>query len=311
MTIYRILSLDGGGLRGLITGRLLQRLNEQPAIAGWLSDADLFTGTSTGGILALGLAAGKTPAEICQLYKEKADKTFSDTAWDDLRDMGKTIGADYSNKNLRRELKKIFGAMTLDDIPKKVAITTFNLDNGAADPKARSWKPKIFHNYAGADSDGDVSAVNAALYTSAAPTYFPSVDGYIDGGVFANNPSIIALAQAISSSNLAHERAALEDIVMLSVGTGVSLKYIKGKRHDWGYAQWIRPLIDILMDGVSGISDYQARQLLAERYQRLQVVFDPDDAIAMDDIDQVDHMDEIASAVDLSEAEAWIRQYWL
>jgi patatin-like phospholipase/acyl hydrolase len=61
MAKYKILSLDGGGLRGLITARLLHRLNSHPSIAGWLADVDLYVGTSTGGILALGLAAGKSP----------------------------------------------------------------------------------------------------------------------------------------------------------------------------------------------------------------------------------------------------------
>lgn len=62
----------------------------------------------------------------------------------------------------------------------------------------RTWKPKIFHNFKGDDSDGDALIANVALYTSSAPTYLPSADGYIDGGVFANNPSVVALAQAIS-----------------------------------------------------------------------------------------------------------------
>lgn len=69
--MYKILSLDGGGLRGLITARLLQRLNAEQAIGGWLDRADLIVGTSTGGILALGLAEGKTAQQIADLYKTK------------------------------------------------------------------------------------------------------------------------------------------------------------------------------------------------------------------------------------------------
>ena len=322
MAKYRILCLDGGGLRGLITARLLARLNTHPQVAGWLSTVDLFAGTSTGGILALGLACGKTPEEICTVYKERGGVIFDDSIWDNLRDLGKTVGADYSCKGLKAELKAVFGDLKLRDIPRKVAIPTFDLDNEDVAAR-RTWKPKIFHNFQGADSDGQQLVASIALYTCSAPTYFPSADGYIDGGVYANNPSIVALAQAISRRNQAAERAALDEVVLLSLGTGVSLTYIKGQTLDWGYAQWAQPLINVLMDGVAGISDYQAQQLLDDRYHRLQIVFDPRETIPLDAVDKIDRMDEIARAYPLDtvppQANAnnpistvdWIRTVWL
>ena len=310
MSTYRILSLDGGGLRGLISARLLQRLSANPANDNWLDKADLITGTSTGGILALGLAHGIDPSAIGDLYLRSGGKIFDDSIWDDIRDLGKTVGADYSNRVLKRELKKIFGDTTLGQLGKKVAIPSFDLDNEAKDRSKRTWKPKIFHNFSGGDSDAKMRAADIALYTSAAPTYFPSADGYIDGGVFANNPSLVGLAQAISSRNTAAEQTALDDIVLLSVGTGVSLNYIRGKRLDWGYAQWATPLIDVLMDGVSGIADYQCAQLLGVRYQRLQIVFDAKEAIKLDDVKKLDRMEEIAMQHDLSEVEEWLAAHW-
>ena len=310
MAKYRILCLDGGGLRGLITARLLARLNTHPQVAGWLSTVDLFAGTSTGGILALGLACGKTPEEICTVYKERGGVIFDDSIWDNLRDLGKTVGADYSSKGLKAELKAVFGDLKLRDITRKVAIPTFDLDNEEVAAK-RTWKPKIFHNFQGADSDGEQLVAHIAQYTSSAPTYFPSADGYIDGGVYANNPSIVALAQAISRRNQPAERAALDEVVMLSLGTGVSLTYIKGQTLDWGYAQWAQPLINVLMDGVAGISDYQARQLLDDRYHRLQIVFQPNETIALDAVDKLDRMDEIATGHPLQETVDWLRTTWL
>lgn len=310
MAKCRILSLDGGGLRGLITARILQRLNDDPKIKGWLDNADLFAGTSTGGILALGLAAGKTPQDICDLYINAGPRIFDDSIWDDIRDLGKTIGADYSNKVLKKELRNIFGNLKLGDLKKKVTIPTFDLDNEATDDTKRTWKPKIFHNYPGSDSDGESLAVDVALYTSAAPTYFPVADGYIDGGVFANNPSLVAIAQAISQSNAKSERAQIDEIVLLSVGSGVSLSYIKGNNLDWGYAQWVKPLLNILSDGVAGISDYQARQILGERYQRLQVIFAPDESIPLDAVRKIPRMNEIGNTCDISKARDWIDQYW-
>lgn len=310
MAKYRILCLDGGGLRGLITARLLARLNAHPQVAGWLGTVDLFAGTSTGGILALGLACGKTPEEICTVYKERGGVIFDDSIWDNLRDLGKTVGADYSSKGLKAELKAVFGDLKLRDITRKVAIPTFDLDNEEVAAK-RTWKPKIFHNFQGADSDGEQLVAHIAQYTSSAPTYFPSADGYIDGGVYANNPSIVALAQAISRRNQPAERAALDEVVMLSLGTGVSLTYIKGQTLDWGYAQWAQPLINVLMDGVAGISDYQARQLLDDRYHRLQIVFKPNETIALDAVDKLERMDEIATGHPLQETVDWLRDVWL
>ncbi|MFA5941364.1 MAG: CBASS cGAMP-activated phospholipase [Sinimarinibacterium sp.] len=312
MAKYRILALDGGGLRGLITARLLQRLNDDPVTAGWLDQADLIAGTSTGGILALGLAKGKSPGEICDLYIRKGRKIFDDSIWDDVRDLGKTIGADYSNKALRKELNAIFGSTRLKDLKKRVTIPTFDLDNEAPSAAERTWKPKIFHNFPGKDSDGQALAVDVAMYTSAAPTYFPSVDGYVDGGVYANNPTLVALAQAISQKIPANERASLDEVVLLSVGTGVNLTYIKGQSLNWGYAQWIKPLINILMDGVAGISDYQAAQLLGDRYARLQIVFDDDENIPLDGVRKIGRMDEIATNYpNLGTTRDWIRDHWM
>jgi patatin-like phospholipase/acyl hydrolase len=307
---YRILSLDGGGLRGLITAKILQRLNQEIKIQGWIDNVDLFAGTSTGGILALGLAAGKTPQDICNLYIHEGPKIFDDSIWDNIRDLGKIVGADYSNKHLKKTLHNTFSDKTLGDLKKKVTIPTFDLDNAAVDDSKRTWKPKIFHNFSGSDSDAKSLAADVALYTSSAPTYFPSADGYIDGGVFANNPSLVALAQAISKANDPSERANINDIVLLSVGTGVSLSYIKGDSIDWGYAQWIKPLIDILMDGVAGISDYQTKQILGDRYHRFQVIFAPDESIPLDAVHKIDRMVEIGSNCNLADTINWLEKNW-
>jgi len=310
MPKYRILSLDGGGLRGLISARMIERLNQAKEIRGWLDSVDLIAGTSTGGILALGIATGISLGEICEWYIKEGPKIFDDSIWDDIRDLGKTFGADYSNKALKRSLKSIFKDAKLSDLGCKIAMTAFDLDNEAKNKLKRTWKPKIFHNYSGEDSDGNRYVKDIALYTSAAPTYFPSAEGYIDGGVFANNPSIVALAQAISSRNIKTERADLGDIVLLSVGTGTNLSYIKGKHVNWGYAQWIKPLINILFDGVSGISDYQAKQLLGKRYHRLQVILPPDELIPLDAVKKIPRMNEIGKHHHLSSARQWIKRYW-
>src|SRR5262245_31998659 len=105
-TMYRILSFDGGGIRGLVTLAMLKRL--ETAVPGLIANTDLFAGTSTGGIIALGLAAGKPVEELISLYQDNGEKIFDDSWFDDIRDLGGITGADYDQSNLEELLKKAF-----------------------------------------------------------------------------------------------------------------------------------------------------------------------------------------------------------
>ena len=305
---YRILSLDGGGIRGLITIILLQRLNQETSLAGWLDQVDLVAGTSTGGLLALAIAKGVDLQVLRDLYETKGKDVFDDSWLDDLRDLATIIGAEYNNKKLTRELKAIFGSTTLGELRHNLIVTTFDLDNEATDPQKRSWKPKIFHNLPGNDNDNNFLAYKVGLYTSAAPTYFPAVDGYIDGGVFANNPSMCALAQTQDKRN--QNKAPLQDVILLSLGTGTSLMYIKGKNLDWGYAQWVKPLISLMLDGVGGIADYQCTQILEERYHRLAPTFPPNVSISLDDVKRIPEMVRFANQGPINKTADWLRNFW-
>lgn len=278
--MYRILTFDGGGIRGLVTLALLKRLETQ--IPNLIRGADLLAGTSTGGIIALGLAAGKSVDELISLYLDNGKKIFDDSWFDDLRDLGGLSGADYDQANLAKILKREFGKTRLKDLNKRVLIPAFNLDNRNPDPAQRTWAPKFFHNFPGKDSDGDELVVEVALDTSAAPTYFPSHGSYIDGGVVANNPSMAAVAQTQDARNTI-PAPKLADLYLLSLGTGINLSYIKGKDLDWGLAQWAKPLVNLLLDAIMGVADYQCRQVLRDTYRRVAPAFPPDTNIKMDE----------------------------
>jgi uncharacterized protein len=310
MAKYRVLSLDGGGIRGLITAILLQRLSGEAGLENWLDQIDLIAGTSTGGLLALAIAKGLDLQVIIDLYEKKGAAIFDDSWLDDLMDLGTMIGAQYDNKNLARELTRMLGdTTTLGELQRHVLITSFDLDNGDPDPTKRTWKPKVFHNLPGQSNDDDFLAYKVGLYTSAAPTYFPAVDGYVDGGVYANNPSMCALAQTQDSRN--QVTPPLSDVVLLSVSTGTSLTYIKGKNLDWGMAQWVKPLINLMLDGVGGIADYQCRQILGGNYLRIAPVFPPGTSIPLDAVSRIPDMIDFANGVDLSAAMAWIKANWM
>lgn len=309
MTKFRILSLDGGGIRGVITAIILQRLSSEKNLSGWLDSVDLIAGTSTGGLLALGMAHGVDLQRIRDLYEMNGAKVFDDTWLDNLIDLGQISGSQYDNKRLEQELKKLLGQTTLAQLQKKVLITAFDMDNESSNPAKRTWKPKIFHNFPGAGSDGAELAYKVGLYTSAAPTYFPSVDGYVDGGVFANNPSMCALAQ--TQDTRIRNRPAISEVVLLSLGTGTSLIYIPGNRLDWGFAQWAKPLVSLIMDGVSGIANYQCQNILGEKYHRLAPVFPPGISFPLDAVKRVPDMVRFAMDIDLSDTARWLSKYWL
>ncbi len=312
MRTFRILSLDGGGVRGLLSAVLLEQLDSR--VPGWRDKVDLLAGTSTGGIIALGLAKGLTPTELRTFYYDKSPEIFGDSFWDDLRDLGGITGAEYSTRNRRKNLEAVFGKTRLQDLRMRVMISSFDLDNEDKDPMKRRWKPKFYHNYPGQDSDGSSRASDVALYTSAAPTYFPSVDGYIDGGVVANNPSMAAVAQTQDKRASIPRRPSIGEIVLLSVGTGEVLSFVPGKRHDWGFAQWVQPLVKLMLDGTLGVPDYQCRQILGRRYQRLNYTFPPGQEIELDEYEERDRLVDIGEnqmGSDLTKTARWLRTNWM
>ncbi len=304
MTHFRILTIDGGGLRGIFTAVLLKRLQERAP--NYLANIDLFSGTSTGGILALGLALGLSPQQGIDLYRDTGKRVFKDSFWDDLVDLGQIIGAEYSNNELRKILNAVFGeTTTLGDIRTQhgnfVLIPTFDLD--AVKDGIRRWKPKFFHNFPGEDSDDQELAVDVALRTSAAPSYFPSYQGYIDGGVVANNPSMAALAQALDSDG---GNQPLENIRMISFGTGYFPQYVKGKRHNWGFGQWAKPLVSIMLEGSMGVSDYQCKRILGKnRYHRLGPPLEK--PVGLGDVKAIPDLVRYAEAVDIEDTVAWLK----
>lgn len=306
MAKYRILAMDGGGIRGLITAILLERL--EAVHPGFLSSFDLFAGTSTGGLLALGLAAGKTPTEARRLYEVRGPAVFSDSWLDDLKDLGKIRGAEYRLEPLMEALMELFGDQRLSELPKNVLVSAFDLDAEEKHPDypgGRSWKAKFFHNYPGADSDGDERVADVGLYTALAPSYFPVYNGFIDGGVVAGNPSVCALAQAIHPGTGSRK---LEDIILLSVGTGHNPRYLNVCEADWGLAQWAPHLVSIMLEGGAGLAHYQCRQFLGRRYFRINPRLP--EAVGMDAIDKIPLMQRIASECNLDSALDWVERFF-
>lgn len=339
--MYFILSLDGGGIRGILTARVLERLEDAVP---FLSQVELFAGTSTGGILALALAKGLAPTQIVELYKTFGKKIFGKRDWlDAISPLDELLRADFDHDGLKAALHSVFDEdETLGDLPKHVIIPTFDLDNqdeiskssATRVYKARFWKPKFMHNFDGVGNDKAVPVISAALRTSSAPTYFPSFEGYVDGGVVDNNPAMSALAKAVKQGAWAGGDASLlrriksylgtldspqsKDFVteidlqfsqqakLLSVGTGFNPHYIEGKEHDYGYRQWLTKnrLLNMLFDGMIGPPDYMARQFLNGNYKRINPVLQ--EVIDLDEYDKIDDLLEVADELCLDKEIAWL-----
>jgi uncharacterized protein len=301
---YRILSLDGGGIRGILTIVLLERL--ETAHPGFLDQIDLFVGTSTGGLLALGLAYGLVPEEAREIYEDWGERVFARTWLDRLRSLGSLIGARYSMDGLKTALEFYFEDLTLGDLPKRVLVSSFDLDKIPDDPYTpRTWKAKFFQNFPGPGTDAGERVVDVGIRTSAAPTYFPIYQGYIDGGVVVNNPAMSGLAQSLHPAT---GRQELPNVVLLSLGTGFNPRYIESQDGNWGLLQWAPSLVDLMLEGGSGVVDYQCRQILEKRYLRANPTLPR--PVGMDAVDQMDLLKQIASEYDLTKAVGWIKRYF-
>lgn len=305
MSRFRIVSMDGGGIKGILTARIFERIDE--VLPGYLENVDLFAGTSTGGLLAVGLASGMTPTDLRKLYQTCADSVFADSLLDNLKDLGNLIGAEYSYEPLKKVLASQFGSMKLRDLPKKVLISSFMLDNeGKSANGVRSWKMKFFQNFPGPESDGDQLVVDVAVRTAVAPSYFPVYQGYIDGGVAASSPAMCALAQALGRKT---GKQQLENVRLLSMGTGFNPHYLPVRDADWGLVQWAPHLINIMLEGDIGLVDYQCRQMLEDCYLRLDPPLPV--PVGLGSTKYIPQLLETANQANLEEAISWLKHNFI
>ena len=276
-----ILSIDGGGIRGIIPATFLTQLEDPPK---W----DLIAGTSTGGIIALGLAAGIKPDVLKRLYLNEGHKVFKRSFWRSSIGRFGIAGAIYDNKHLHKILTDLFGDMKMSELKTKVCIPAYNtgsrslvlFNKGYTDNTSKyvANTPDKRNLVLFSQNFSDVSVVDVAMATSAAPTFFEpwEIDGeeYIDGGVSANNPSLVSLAYAIS--HCMHKDG--NNINMLSLGTGESAKPIRSL--GWGKAGWAPKIAGVLMDGAADATAYVAYQSCDElyRYNRMQIRLDEKNA---------------------------------
>lgn len=258
--VFKILSIDGGGIKGLYSSRILERFEStfDCRIADYF---DLVCGTSTGGLIALGISLNIPVREISEFYFTKGKKIFSRR--DARLSLFKQIflRGKYDGKGLKQALLEIFGNRVLADSNCLLCIPAFSLTDG---------RPFIFkhdHHEGSLSRDNETKYVDVALATSAAPTYFPIVSlsayehkQFIDGGVCANNPTLIGVMEALRY--FVGKEKQFQKLMVMSVA---SLEPTSGRRlyseRRRSVLDWNKDLITTFAEGQSGLTSYMVDTL--------------------------------------------------
>ena len=293
-----ILTIDGGGMKGIISAIVLMRLEKylkfysKDESVGLTDYFNLVAGTSTGAILtALILCPdekGKSKykaEDALNLYLTKGKEMFRKRPFYPLNSLFGLFGSKYTNRYFKEGLQEYFGDLKLSGLMKPCMIVTYDMVS----------RRTLFLNSISSkkDSKRDVKVVDAVLASCAAPTYFPPVctrnerqctDCLIDGGVGANNPAMSALIEALKLPQ-AHS---IQDTYLFSVGNAAKMKaYPCEEAKSWGIIEFAVPLFHIVMQTSEEIVDYQMRKLyessdIPSHYQRIEAVTEKE-IPAMDD----------------------------
>jgi hypothetical protein len=276
---FKILSIDGGGIKGLYSAKILEHLEERFKCS--ISDHfDMVCGTSTGGLIALALSMKIPAREVSQFYEQHGKKIFPKRS-----KIGGIIRQSlwrgkYSDKPLRTALESIFGEKKVADAQNLLCIPSYSITD------ARPWVFKYDHKEGKLDRDNKARCVDVALATSAAPTYFPlcEIDYYdrkqfIDGGVWANNPTMVGVVEALTY--FVGEGKAFDSIEVLSISSlnNTGGKAIGLKRHR-SFIKWRNDLFDTSIIGQSHFTHYMMTKLCEMNHIKIRYVRVPSENIS-------------------------------
>jgi patatin-like phospholipase/acyl hydrolase len=282
---FRILSIDGGGIRGTLPAAILAELEDRYLGGKSAGDYfDLITGTSTGGIIGLGLSIGKTARSILDLYIDHGQEVFPTVRWDvfNLRKHWRFFQAlqhhRYKAHKLETLLKSVFSERTLGDAQRRLCVPSFD-----GFTEVNVFKTPHHFDYR---MDWKERLLTVAMATAAAPSYFPIYKNggryFADGGVWANNPVMIGLVDALVCYQLERRQ-----VHILSLGTGdTEIRFTENQIIHGGLVDWYE-IISSAMHLQSQNATGQAGLLIGrDQLLRLNAPPMPDDPIALDDYDR-------------------------
>ena len=281
---FYILALDGGGTRGIYSAQILASVERE--LGSPVGECfDLIAGTSTGSIIAGAAAVGIPMTRVVELFMEESPRIFR-KRWPGSFH----IRSKYSRRSLEQVVGSCVSDLTLGKISTPLMIMGSNIATGGFHVFKSRYLEDLGEAYV---RDADVVLSDAILASCAAPTYFDpvSVDGSLvaDGGLWANNPSIMALTEATSKF-----KRPLEQVRILSIGTGRSINLYSKKRL-WGLITgWGRQkLVSYVLRLQSDASANMAKLLLEDRYLRLDPAIE---AWQLDDLEHLDNLKALATS---------------
>lgn len=251
----QVLTLDGGGIRGMFTAAILAHLEADLGVS-ITNHFDLVVGTSTGGIIAIALGLGISPREILDFYVEHRSSIFPQKQWRPGRGLW---GAKYSARPLERALKERFGEKRLGHSSKRLVIPSFSLDR----LKTHLYKTSHHERFS---RDYKELAWEVARATSAAPTYFPAFvsagnQAMLDGGLWANNPVMVGVVEAVGVLGVPIGRVKVLSLGTLDEIPGRAKRALRGA----GKIRWAKHVATTLMAGQSAAANDQADLLLDQK----------------------------------------------
>jgi patatin-like phospholipase/acyl hydrolase len=283
--VYRVLSIDGGGIRGVYSLKLLNYIEEE-VDKDFTKKIDCFSGTSTGGLIATCLNLGYSPKTLLFYYKHFSEFAFP---------VNKNGGAKYHIHRLRFLLRAIISKnLNFSELKKDLVIPTcklFDLEKGG-------WKEQIYDTFASFEEN----VIDVAIRSASAPIYFPSYQGHIDGGISAINPSMITYCRLIDKGFGAKDK---DSIRLLSLGTGINPAGLKGDIN-WGREDWMSAnhlLVELFMDLGAQAPHYPMQQILKDQYRRINSNLLEN--VPIDDVTKIEVLVESARAFKENEKESW------
>jgi patatin-like phospholipase/acyl hydrolase len=271
---FRILAIDGGGIKGLFSAAVLAHLEEDLSIR-VVDYFDLIVGTSTGGIIALALGKGLPAQKILQFYIDKGSKIFER---DFLYPVKHLIRSAYSASKYEAILKECFGKTRLGESQTRLVIPSYNLDSADVYLLKTAHHRRFRRDY-------KEYMWKIARATTAAPTYFcvsKNIENMrlIDGGVWANNPSMVAVVEAVKIL----EKSTI-DICLFSLGTTQDLSNRSQSLDNGGLWAWKDDIVEVVFEAQSAGIARQTALLLGNNYLRLSPKV-PQDIFKIDIIDE-------------------------
>jgi patatin-like phospholipase/acyl hydrolase len=240
-------------LKGLFSAQVLAHLEQDLGIR-IIDHFDLIAGTSTGGIIALALAIGMRPKEIVEFYSQLGPRIFPQP--EKHRLLRRLRAPRYSQQPLRDALRDVFGDRRLRDAERMLVIPSYDIDNREVHLFRTPHSSRLVR-------DLNIPMVDVALATTAAPTFLPAsvVDSthLVDGGIWANNPTMVAVTEAGGELGLD-----LRSVRVLSLGTTSEVKPISGKLAAGGLVAWSREIAPLFLDAQVQTAFNQAYHLLGK-----------------------------------------------